>query len=55
MTKKSKNILNILYDYQKDAVVSTDKNDNCMPTGTGKTYVQAAVLASDIRNEIEKI
>ncbi len=52
MSKKSKNILNILYDYQKDAVVSTDKNDKgivCMPTGTGKTYVQAAVLASDIQ------
>lgn len=53
MAKKSKNILNILYDYQKDAVVSTDKNDKgivCMPTGTGKTYVQAAVIAKEIQN-----
>jgi superfamily II DNA or RNA helicase len=52
MTKKSKNILERLYDYQLDAVTATDKNNKgivCMPTGTGKTFVQAAVVTKDIQ------
>ena len=52
MKTKSKNILERLYVYQLDAVASTDKNNKgivCMPTGTGKTFVQAAVIAKDIQ------
>jgi superfamily II DNA or RNA helicase len=48
---KSKNILEKLYDYQLNAVEATDKNKKgivCMPTGTGKTFVQAAVIAKEI-------
>jgi superfamily II DNA or RNA helicase len=48
---KSKNILERLYDYQLKAVDATDKNKKgivCMPTGTGKTFVQAAVIAKEI-------
>jgi superfamily II DNA or RNA helicase len=47
-----KNILERLYDYQLDAVKSTDKNKKgivCMPTGTGKTFVQAALIAKQIQ------
>lgn len=46
-----KNILKNLYNYQLDAVKSTDANKKgivCMPTGTGKTYVQGAVIAKNI-------
>lgn len=49
--KKSISILDRLYDYQKDAISKTDSNKKgivCMPTGTGKTYVQAAIIANDI-------
>ena len=45
---KQKDILSKLYDYQKEAVAATDKNKKgivCMPTGTGKTFVQASVIA----------
>ena len=48
---KQKDILEKLYDYQKDAVVATDKNKKgivCMPTGTGKTFVQASIIAKEI-------
>ena len=48
---KVKNILEKLYDYQLNAVTATDKNKKgivCMPTGTGKTFVQAAVIAKEI-------
>ena len=48
---KQKDILSKLYDYQKDAVVATDKNKKgivCMPTGTGKTFVQASIIAKEI-------
>jgi superfamily II DNA or RNA helicase len=48
---KQKDILAKLYDYQKDAVVATDKNKKgivCMPTGTGKTFVQASIIAKEI-------
>ena len=49
---KSKNILQKLYDYQLQAVEATDKNTKgivCMPTGTGKTFVQAALIAKQIQ------
>ena len=48
---KQKDILEKLYDYQLKAVESTDKNKKgivCMPTGTGKTFVQASVIAKEI-------
>ena len=48
---KVKNILEKLYDYQLKAVDATDKNKKgivCMPTGTGKTFVQAAVISKEI-------
>lgn len=48
---KQKDILSKLYDYQLDAVKATDKNKKgivCMPTGAGKTFVQASVIAKDI-------
>jgi len=41
----------ILYDYQKDVVKIVYKNKKgivVMPTGTGKTFVQAAILAKNI-------
>ena len=44
-------ILSRLYDYQLEAVKATDKNKKgivCMPTGTGKTFVQAAVISKEI-------
>jgi superfamily II DNA or RNA helicase len=47
----TKNILSKLYDYQLKAVLSTDRDKKgvvCMPTGTGKTFTQAAVIAKDI-------
>ena len=49
--KMKKNILEKLYDYQLKAVEATDKNKKgivCMPTGTGKTFVQASVIAKEI-------
>jgi len=48
---KQKDILEKLYDYQLKAVESTDNHKKgivCMPTGTGKTYCQAAIIAKDI-------
>jgi hypothetical protein len=48
---KKVDILSRLYDYQLDAVKATDDNKKgivCMPTGTGKTFVQATVIAKDI-------
>lgn len=48
---KEKDILSKLYDFQLMAVEATDKNDKgivCMPTGTGKTFVQASVIAKEI-------
>lgn len=47
----NKMILEKLYNYQLDAVEATNKNKKgivCMPTGTGKTFVQGAVIAKDI-------
>lgn len=47
-----KNVLERLYDYQLDAVDATDKNKKgivCMPTGAGKTFVQASVIAKEIQ------
>ena len=48
---KQKDILEKLYDYQLKAVEATDKNKKgivCMPTGTGKTFVEAAIVAKEI-------
>jgi superfamily II DNA or RNA helicase len=48
---KKTTIINSLYDYQLKAVEATDKSKKgivCMPTGTGKTYVQSAVIVNDI-------
>jgi superfamily II DNA or RNA helicase len=45
------NVLDVLYPYQKDAVTTTFYNYKgivCLPTGTGKTFCQASVLANDI-------
>ncbi len=45
------NILEKLYPYQKDAVTNTFYNYKgivCLPTGTGKTFCQAAIIANDI-------
>ena len=44
-------ILNKLYDYQIEILNITDKEDKgivCLPTGSGKTYTQAAIIAKDI-------
>jgi superfamily II DNA or RNA helicase len=41
-----------LYDYQKKAVKSTTTSDKgivCMPTGVGKTFCQASMIANDIK------
>lgn len=54
---KSKNILQSLYDYQLDAIKQTDLNKKgivCMPTGTGKTFVEAAIIANDIQKRGSK-
>lgn len=45
------NILDKLYFYQQDAVTKTFYNTKgivCLPTGTGKTFCQAAIIANDI-------
>lgn len=54
---KSKNILQSLYDYQLDAIKQTELNKKgivCMPTGTGKTFVEAALIANDIQKRGRK-
>ncbi len=41
-----------LYSYQKKAVKSTTTSDKgivCMPTGVGKTFCQASMIANDIK------
>jgi superfamily II DNA or RNA helicase len=41
----------LLYDYQKEVVNIADKENKgifIMPTGTGKTFVEAAIIAKDI-------
>ena len=51
LKKKIEKLLTCLYDYQQDALMSTEKNKKgiiCMPTGTGKTRIQAALLALSI-------
>jgi hypothetical protein len=53
MTNKHKieNIVESLYDYQQDAysaLLSSKKGKVIMPTGTGKTRVEAAIIAVDI-------
>ncbi len=50
-----KDILEKLYKYQLESVKATDKNDKgivIMPTGTGKTFVEAAVIAKDIQKNL---
>lgn len=50
-------MLENLYDYQNDAITATDNNKKgivCMPTGSGKTFVQAAVIARDILKNRDK-
>ena len=45
------NVLDRLYPYQKEAVTQTFYNTKgiiCLPTGTGKTFCQAAIIANDI-------
>ena len=45
------NVLDILYPYQKEAATATFYNPKgivCLPTGLGKTFVQASVIANDI-------
>ena len=42
-----------LYDYQEDCVNILDiksKGIICLPTGTGKTLIQATIIANDIKN-----
>lgn len=49
--KPNINMLDRLYDYQKEAVTTTLYNPKgiiCMPTGVGKTYCQASIIANDI-------
>ena len=46
-----KGILSILYDYQNDAlykIKETNKGIIVLPTGTGKTFLEAAIIAIDI-------
>lgn len=45
------NVLDKLYSYQRDAVTKTFYNYKgivCLPTGTGKTFAEAAIIANDI-------
>ena len=44
-------ILDKFYDYQLEAFEACQQHDKgivCMPTGTGKTFVQAGIIADDI-------
>jgi superfamily II DNA or RNA helicase len=44
-------VLERLYEYQKEATTKTFYNNKgivCLPTGTGKTFIQAAIIANDI-------
>lgn len=48
---KNRNVLESLYPHQKEAVQKTIENDRgiiCMPTGTGKTFCESAIIADDI-------
>lgn len=49
--QKIQEIVNSLYDYQQEALATTDTNKKgrvILPTGTGKTRIQAAIIAIDI-------
>ena len=49
------NVFERLYDYQRDAVTKTmfyNRGIVCMPTGVGKTYCQASMIADDIVKNI---
>ena len=42
-----------LYDYQIEAAEATNNHNKgivVMPTGTGKTFLQASIIAEDIKN-----
>lgn len=44
-------VLDRLYEYQKEATTKTFYNNKgivCLPTGTGKTFIQSAIIANDI-------
>ena len=49
--QKIQEIINSLYDYQQEALATTETNKKgrvILPTGTGKTRIQAAIIAIDI-------
>ena len=49
--EKIKKIDDILYKHQYDALIETDKNNKgivILPTGAGKTFLEAAIIARDI-------
>jgi superfamily II DNA or RNA helicase len=51
------NVLSKLYPFQKDAVTETfysPKGIICLPTGTGKTFCQASIIANDITLNIDQ-
>lgn len=52
---KIQEIINSLYDYQREALEAAQNNNKgkvILPTGTGKTRIQAAIIAIDIlKNE----
>jgi superfamily II DNA or RNA helicase len=50
-------MFNKLYDYQKEILEITKQNNKgiiCLPTGTGKTFCQASIIADDIINSQTK-
>lgn len=54
---KIKEIINSLYDYQQEALqtaLDNKKGKVILPTGTGKTRIQAALIAIDILNNPNK-
>jgi len=51
-------MFNKLYDYQQKVLQLSKANTNgifCMPTGTGKTFCQASIIADDILTNKNKI
>jgi len=54
---KIQEIINSLYDYQQEAFETTELNKKgkvILPTGTGKTRIQAAIIAIDILRNPDK-
>lgn len=58
MKELEKQIFNILYDHQSsalEAILKEKRGKIILPTGTGKTFIQAAVIAMNIlQNPMEK-